>query len=180
MGQRDEEAAAAALAMAPDGPGYLGVVASRARAAEIRQALAARGASEAALARIKSPAGLDLGARTPEEIALSILAEIVQVRRAAEAAEGAATAAGAGADVAPAGAAAPSVAAQPRQERDPVCGMTVTVKAATPRAEHDGHSYYFCCGSCRERFVSDPLLYAAAAAAEDPVATGAPGDRSAG
>jgi len=174
MGQRDEEAAAAALAMAQGAPGYLGVVASRARAAEIRQALAARGVSEAALGRIKSPAGLDLGARTPEEIALSILAEIVQVRRAAEAAEGAAAAAGTGGHPAEATAPAPS-AAHPRQERDPVCGMAVPVAAATPRAEHDGRSYFFCCGGCRERFVADPLLYSAAAvaaAAEDAVAAG--------
>jgi len=53
--------------------------------------------------------------------------------------------------------------------------MTVTVTAATPRAEHEGRSYFFCCGSCRERFVSDPLLYSAAAAAasvEDAVTAG--------
>ena len=53
--------------------------------------------------------------------------------------------------------------------------MTVTVTAATPRAEHEGRSYFFCCGSCRERFVSDPLLYSAAAvadAAKDAVAAG--------
>lgn len=164
MGQRDEEAAAAALAL---DPGYLGVVASRTRGAEIRQALAARGAPADAVARIHSPAGLDLGARSPEEIALSILAEIVQVRRAAEAAE-----AEAGAEDAAVGpAAAAPVAAG--EAHDPVCGMTVRVAATTPRAEHAGRSWYFCCGSCRERFVADPDLYVAAA-------TAVPADKGAG
>jgi xanthine dehydrogenase accessory factor len=155
MGQRDEEATAAALALAP---AYLGVVASRARAAEIAKALAARGVDAAALARIKSPAGLDLGARTPEEIAVSILAEIVQVRRAAEGVDAAT-----GAPASPA-AAAPVPVPVP-EERDPVCGMTVTVKAATPRAEHGGRTYYFCCGGCRERFAADPARYLGAATA---------------
>ncbi|HEX5855278.1 MAG TPA: XdhC family protein, partial [Thermoanaerobaculia bacterium] len=77
QGEWDEEAAAAALARAPD---YLGVVASPKRFAEMRAVLA-RKAPESSLARIKNPAGLDLGARLPEEIAVSILAEIVKVRR---------------------------------------------------------------------------------------------------
>ena len=78
QGQWDEEATQAALALEPD---YLGVVASPKRFAEMRALLAGR-APEAALARIKNPAGLDLGARSPEEIAVSILAEIVKLRRA--------------------------------------------------------------------------------------------------
>jgi xanthine dehydrogenase accessory factor len=139
MGQRDEEAAAAALALSPD---YLGVVASRARAAEIGAALAARGIGEEERARIKSPAGLDLGARSPEEIALAILAEIVQARRAAPA-EGTAAV---------------------KAALDPVCGMTVPLRDATPRAEHEGRTYYFCCGGCRERFVAEPARYLAPAA----------------
>lgn len=150
MGQRDEEAAATAIAL---DPAYLGVVASRSRGAEIRTALAARGVDEAALARIKSPAGLDLGARGPEEIALSILAEIVQVRRAAEAADSSEAAASA----------APAAPGR-GEEVDPICGMTVTVGAATPSAEHAGRTFYFCCGGCRERFLADPDRHAAAAA----------------
>ena len=64
-------------------PGYLGVVASRTRFAQIRETLVAGGTPSAALDRIANPAGLDIGARAPEEVALSILAEIVKVRRAA-------------------------------------------------------------------------------------------------
>jgi len=81
MGEHDEDSVAAALAMRP---AYLGVVASRKRFAVLRETLIERGISAHALDAIRSPAGLDLGGRQPEEVALSILAEIVQIRRAAE------------------------------------------------------------------------------------------------
>lgn len=80
QGQRDEEATRAALAARP---AYLGIVASRARFAQIRETLAAGGVPAASLDAVRSPAGLDIGARTAEEIALSILAEIVERRGAA-------------------------------------------------------------------------------------------------
>jgi xanthine dehydrogenase accessory factor len=82
QGQRDEEATRAALAARP---AYLGIVASRARFAQIRETLAAGGVPAASLDAVRSPAGLDIGARTAEEIALSILAEIVERRGAAAA-----------------------------------------------------------------------------------------------
>lgn len=139
QGEWDEEAILAALARSPD---YLGVMASAKRFGQMRSVLAAK-ASEADLARITNPAGLDLGARLPEEIALSILAEIVQVRRAAAAA-------------------AVAVAAEPaaaeEEARDPVCGMTVRV-GHSPQAEHQGRTYYFCCGGCRTRFLAEPERY---------------------
>ena len=141
MGQFDEEATLAALALAPT---YLGIVASHKRFEQIRETLLARGASPETVARIKSPAGLDIGARTPEEVALSILAEIVQVRRAAEAAV----------------ASAPAVE---EEQLDPVCGMTVEVAGARHSAELRGRTYYFCCGGCRERFLATPDRYAGAA-----------------
>jgi len=86
QGQWDEEATAAALALDPP-PAYLGVMASGRRFGEMR-ALLAEGVGAAALARIKNPAGLDLGATSPEEIAVSILAEIVAQRSAAARAAG--------------------------------------------------------------------------------------------
>jgi xanthine dehydrogenase accessory factor len=144
MGEDDEEAIAAALRLAP---AYLGVVASARRFAEMRQTLRARGVAEEALATIHSPAGLDIGARTAEEIALSVLAEIVQLRRAA---------------------APPAVEAPPADVAatavDPICGMTVTVAGARHLAEHAGQTFYFCCAGCRERFVADPERYATAEA----------------
>jgi xanthine dehydrogenase accessory factor len=80
MGEHDEDAVAAALVMRP---AYLGVVASRKRFAVLRETLLERGISAHALDAIHSPAGLDLGGRQPEEVALSILAEIVQLKHAA-------------------------------------------------------------------------------------------------
>ena len=146
MGERDEEALAAALRAAP---AYLGVVASGKRFAQVRDALLARGTPADALAGVKSPAGIDIGARTPEEIAVSILAEIVQRRRGA--AEGVPA-------VAPGRPMGLPVAA-PREETDPVCGMTVAVAGAKHSAEVGGRTWYFCCGGCREKYVAAPERY---------------------
>jgi xanthine dehydrogenase accessory factor len=142
LGQHDEEATLAAMAV---DSAYLGVVASRRRFAQIRETLVERGAVSGALDRITNPAGLDIGARAPEEVALSILAEIVKVRRSASE--------------------QPPVSdptTRPREERDPVCGMTVAVETARYHADHGGRTYYFCCGGCRERFIATPERFAAA------------------
>ena len=77
MGVDDEEALAAALRA---GAPYVALVASPKRAAAVRETLAAMGLTADELSRLKAPAGLDIGARTQEEIALSIMAEIAQVR----------------------------------------------------------------------------------------------------
>jgi len=148
MGENDEDSTAAALALEP---AYLGVVASRKRFALVREALVSRGIPSERLDRVRNPAGLDLGARLPEEVALSILAEIVQVRRSrlGELAREAVAAA-----APPAGA----------EALDPVCGMTVVIASARHRAEHDGRAYYFCNPRCRERFLAAPERYLASAA----------------
>ena len=183
LGQRDEEAAWAASQLQP---AYVGVVASRKRFGQLRETLTARGATPAELDRITNPAGLDIGAETPEEIALSILAEITRRARARPAAragtpavpvtETAQAPAPAGTAVkteqAPAPAAAVTkttqdpapVAAVPETARDPVCGMTVSAAAAGPQADVGGTTYYFCCAHCRERFLAEPQQYVAAAA----------------
>lgn len=141
MGEGDEEAIEAALRLAP---AYLGVVASQRRFEAMRQTLRSRGLGDEALRAVKSPAGLSIGARTPEEIALAVLAEIVQLRRAAE------REAAAGTTAAP---------AEPATAIDPICGMTVTVAGARHRAEHAGQTFYFCCAGCRERFLAEPTRY---------------------
>src|SRR5258708_14032178 len=79
MGESDEDSVAAVLAAQP---AYLAVVASRKRFAEMRDALLARGVPREALDKIRNPAGLDIGARLPDEEALSIFADIVQPRLA--------------------------------------------------------------------------------------------------
>jgi len=143
MGESDESSVVAALAARPS---YLGVVASRKRFAEMRQALLERGISAADLDAIKNPAGLDIGARTPEEVALSILAEVLQLQHAA-------ALPGEPADI-----------EEEEEEIDPVCGMTVEVKGARHRAEHQGRTFYFCNARCRERFLAAPGEYLAKAA----------------
>ena len=78
MGRGDDEALANALAA---GAGYVGLVASARRAGRVLAALRERGGmTEEALARVRSPAGLDLGPCTQEEIAVAVLAELVAWR----------------------------------------------------------------------------------------------------
>jgi xanthine dehydrogenase accessory factor len=115
---------------------YVALVASRRRAAALVDELRADGASPAALDRLKAPAGLDIGARTPAEIALSILAEIVQRRRAR------------------AGASAPDPLRQSNVATDPICGMEVEVVSAKWTAEKDGQTFYFCAPGCRRAFLN--------------------------
>jgi xanthine dehydrogenase accessory factor len=129
---------------------YVSLVASRRRAAAIAEVLRSRGVPAHEVARINAPAGLDIGAAAPEEIAVSILAEIVQVarRRVTEA------------PVAPATpeAVAASRGAQPTL--DPVCGMVVDPAAARHQSAVAGRFYYFCCAHCKRVFDQDPSRYA--------------------
>jgi xanthine dehydrogenase accessory factor len=142
MGENDEEAMAAALRAAP---AYLGVVASRTRFAQLRETVLGQGVTPEMMERVKNPAGLDLGARLPEEVALSILAEVVQFRRLR--------------------ADAPAPEPVEREELDPVCGMTVVVAGARHTGELAGDVYYFCNPRCREKFLAAPERYLTAPAA---------------
>jgi xanthine dehydrogenase accessory factor len=146
MGEQDEEAIRAALAL---DPAYLGVVASTRRFAQIRQTLIGDGVRAAALDMIRSPAGVPIGAQTPEEIAVSVLAEVVERRRAKLASRGRMAAEG----------------AEQETANDPICGMTVEVSGARHTAEHGGRTYYFCCSGCRERFLTAPGRYTTTAGA---------------
>jgi len=78
QGRGDEAALLAALAVDVD---YVAFVGSRRKAEVLKAALAERGVAAERLAKLKAPAGLDLGAITPDEIAVSILAEIIAARR---------------------------------------------------------------------------------------------------
>lgn len=185
QGQWDEEALAAILGRDVR---YVGLVASPVRAAAVREWLRDEGGVPAErLAALRAPAGLDLGAETPEEVALSILAELIQVRRnraSFVAAPGPATVAGAAS--APAGVAAAAAAAaspiatgggpdEPGQIvlLDPVCGMTVERDHARHIAEHAGTVYAFCSVGCRSRFMRDPTAYVSAEPAAQPQEEGA-------
>jgi xanthine dehydrogenase accessory factor len=118
------------------------LVASPTRARVVLESLRARDIPDERLRRLKAPAGLDLGAVAPEEIAVSILAEIVERRRRAPA---------------PVGAVAAPVA--PTTARDPVCGMTVTIATARHRSEGSAGPVYFCCGGCKHRYDLEPDRY---------------------
>ncbi len=155
QGQWDEEALEAALIR---DVAYVGLVASPTRAAAVREYLRDNGMPAERLAALRAPAGLDLGAETAEEIALSILAELVQVRRgraAFVAAPGPATlAAGDQASALP-----PPPATDDIVLLDPVCGMTVEPEFVRHIAEHEGTVYAFCSVGCRTRFMKDPTAY---------------------
>jgi xanthine dehydrogenase accessory factor len=144
QGHYDEEALESILRCSVP---YVGLVASRTRGAAVRALLEERGVP--GVATIRNPAGLDLGARTPPEVALSILAEIVQARPSGALVE-ATTPATAGPGVAP---------TPPATAVDPVCGMNVIFASARQRAEVDGVAYYFCCANCRAKFLKDPQAY---------------------
>lgn len=144
QGHYDEDALERALATPA---AYVGLVASARRAEAVLGYLRDRGVSDAALARVHAPAGLDLGHVASEEIAVAILAEIVQMR--AEGALG-----------------SPGPAATGTAERheavDPVCGMMVDVADARYRTVHDGRTVYFCSAGCMERFQANPANFDAA------------------
>jgi xanthine dehydrogenase accessory factor len=131
---------------------YVGLVASRLRGEAVRAELRAEGVAEERLATLETPAGLDIGARTPEEIALSILARIVAVRR--------------GEQHVAVRLVAPEPAVATRLARptavDPVCGMAVAAVEDAPQVEHDGRLVYFCCDGCRATFEQDPARFVAA------------------
>jgi xanthine dehydrogenase accessory factor len=102
---------------------------------------------------------MDLGAETAEEIALSILAELVMVRRGRAdfvASPGPATVAGGLPE---------TISLQPVVDDivllDPVCGMTVDGAHARHLAEHDGVVYAFCSIGCRTRFIKEPAVFLA-------------------
>jgi xanthine dehydrogenase accessory factor len=124
------------------GARYVGLVASRRRGAAV---VAAMGLSEDEAARVRTPAGLDIGARTPEEIGLSIVAEIVQVLRSDPS-----VTAGAGPHRPQDSEPAPTL----ETAVDPVCGMVVPVGPHTLYRVVDGVGRWFCSTSCRDAAVA--------------------------
>ena len=148
-GNYDEAGLEAALRS--DAP-YVALVASRKRAESVVEYLREAGIPPDRLARLKVPAGLDIGAVTPEEIAVSILAEIVQVRR--QHGQPAGEHAGP-----PAPADEPAEAAGQAEALDPVCGMMVEIATARHTSEYAGQTYYFCAAGCKRSFDRAPDKY---------------------
>ncbi|ACP49033.1 protein of unknown function DUF182 [Sulfolobus islandicus Y.N.15.51] len=131
MGERDHEFAEAML---PSDVRYIGIVASKKRGDDILSYLRNKGYSDDLISKIKVPAGININAVSPEEIALSIIAEIIKVSREAKAKE------------------------VTEEEIDPVCGMRV-LKSSPYYSTFDNRVYYFCSKYCKEKFDSNPQIY---------------------
>ncbi|HEY2360218.1 MAG TPA: XdhC family protein [Candidatus Angelobacter sp.] len=145
QGEGDEEALEQAI---NSDAVYVAFVASKTKAGKILDFLNTRGVNAEKISRVKAPAGLDLGATSPEEIAVSILAEIVQMR-----------------------ASLAKIPAKPaptltlnvisNEAKDPICGMTVEKSKAKHKLEFQGKMFYFCCAGCKQKFEQSPERYLA-------------------
>jgi xanthine dehydrogenase accessory factor len=138
-GNHEEAVLAAALRA---GVPYVALVASRRRGGAVRAELEV---DEQLRAQLHTPAGLDIGARTPEEIAVSILAELV-ARVHADPVPGRAEAE-AEAQV--------TVGSEVAVAIDPACGMRVAITDATPRLSLPGGPAYFCSEGCRDGYARE-------------------------
>jgi xanthine dehydrogenase accessory factor len=144
QGDGDEEALDAAL---KTGAAYVAFVASKVKAGKTLEYLNKQGIAAERLTRVRAPAGLDIHASSPEEIAVSILAEIVQTRKTTSAATN------------------PKLKLSDQQEaRDPICGMTVDSSSAKYKTEFRGALFYFCCAGCKQAFDKQPDKYTLAPA----------------
>jgi xanthine dehydrogenase accessory factor len=143
QGHGDEDAVALAVSAAP---AFVGLVASRKRGESLLAYLAERGVPQHLLDRVRTPVGIDLGRTSHQEIAVSVLAELVQRRAAGEFSV-------------PSSAGAPVAAPATAEVVDPVCGMTVPPDTAHFPVEHDGTTYYFCSAHCSTSFAADPARY---------------------
>jgi xanthine dehydrogenase accessory factor len=131
IGGYDEEAL---LALVASPASYVGLVASQKRFAAVLAYLRERGVSPETLARIRRPEGLPSKTLVPSEIAFSVMAELMLVRR--ELARASAV-----------------IEDRPDAEAiDPICGMAVSIKSARYTSVRDGTSYYFCAARCQAEF----------------------------
>jgi len=136
MGNRDEEGI---LSVAGTRPRYLGLVASKKKSQALFEYARANGATDADIAAITCPAGIVIGSETLPEIALSVAAELVRVRRTT---------------------AEPNIESAPVLETtaiDPICGMTVDIENAEYTSTTDGQTIYFCCLRCKETYDRPPV-----------------------
>ena len=165
QGQYDELAVDKALGTKA---AFIGLIASRKRAQAVLDWLRDVDYTEEALARVKAPAGLDLGSLKHEEIAVGVLAELVQFNAArqpsvpAAAPEPQTSTAGSPAALdrsTPGGDNEGAPASAPVDAVDPVCDMLVDVATARFVSEHEGQTYYFCCPACKKKFEADPARY---------------------
>jgi xanthine dehydrogenase accessory factor len=152
MGNGDEEGIEAVVGTKPQ---FLGLVASKEKAQSLFQYIRDRGTPDEHIAQFKCPAGLELGAETLPEIALSVMAEITQMRRAVSERplEPVKKSKGVSLPV------MQKTAESPTDSIDPVCGMTVATANARYKTVFEEKTVYFCCLRCKEAFEKSPQLY---------------------
>jgi xanthine dehydrogenase accessory factor len=121
-------------------PAFVGLVASAKRGDAVLGYVTAKGVPTELAEKVRVPVGLDLGHTSHIEIAVAVLAELVELKAA--------------------GALNPSVsmtaASQPDTAVDPVCGMTVNADETSRPFEFEGTTYYFCAPGCRTAFEKSP------------------------
>jgi xanthine dehydrogenase accessory factor len=143
QGEGDEEALEQAV---NSNAQHIAFVASKTKAIKVLESLKEHGISHEKISRVHAPAGLNIGATSPEEIAVSILAEIVQIR--ASAAKAAISSATGG-----------MLNVIQDDAKDPICGMTVEKSKAKYKADFHGQTFYFCCAGCKQKFELSPERY---------------------
>ena len=143
QGHGDEDALETAL---KGDPAFVGLVASAKRGRVVREFLGEQGVDAEKLARVEVPIGLDLGHTGHREIAVSILADLVQRRARGELKPRTTSIA------------ATEVAVS-ETVIDLVCGMTVDAVPANRPFDYEGTTYYFCAPGCRKAFEKDPTSF---------------------
>ena len=146
QGEQDERALEESLKKES---AYLGFVASKKKMATLAGYLADAGFDKTLIDGIRSPAGIDIKARSPEEVAISILAEIIKVQNSSDAS----------ASFEKFGKLNDETAIPLKYYVNPVCGVPVDMNNPKHIIEYNGDKIYFCCDGCKVKFEADPEKY---------------------
>tara|TARA_S200000501_G_C20746672_1_gene709808 strand:- start:23 stop:976 length:954 start_codon:yes stop_codon:yes gene_type:complete len=139
QGENDLQALKSAIDSKPK---FISMIISKKKASSLLMQLEKQGYSKENISTVKFPAGMDINASTPEEIAVSILAELINDRNSIDLKEQVIV-----------------EVKEDKKEIDPICKMIVDPKNAADTYNFDDVNYYFCCVGCKEKFASEPSLY---------------------
>ncbi len=139
QGENDLQALKSAIDSKPN---FISMIISKKKASSLLLQLEKQGCSKDDISKVKFPAGMDIKAKTPEEIAVSILAELINDRNSIDFKEQVIF-----------------EIKEDKKEIDPICKMLVDPKNAADTYKFDDISYYFCCTGCKEKFALEPSSY---------------------
>ncbi|HEY5691410.1 MAG TPA: XdhC family protein [Cyclobacteriaceae bacterium] len=142
QGENDDMALKQAI---ESGAKYVSFVSSVRKANSIYNSLKKKGISVQDLARVKTPAGIDISAKLPEEVAISILAEIISILRNEKGADKKDPTSSLNLD---------------EYFINPVCNIPIQKSTAKHIIPYKGIDYFFCCDGCTDSFKTDPEKYA--------------------